>query len=87
MDRRGDGFVKISEIRELRTEELHSELDRLRRHLFDLRSQAVTENLQDSSLLTKAKRDVARLFTVLRERGETGIEQKQYHLEALTSHR
>lgn len=78
--------MKISEIRELRTEELHSELDRLRRHLFDLRSQAVTENLQDSSMLTKAKRDVARLFTVLQERGETGIEQKQYHLEALAGH-
>jgi len=75
--------MKISEIRDLKTEELHAELDRLRRHLFDLRSQAVTENLQDPSMLTKAKRDVARLFTVLRERGETGIEQKQYHLETL----
>ncbi len=79
--------MKVSEIRELRTEELHSELDRLRRHLFDLRSQAVTENLQDPSMLTKAKRDVAKLFTVLRERGETGIEQRQYHLETLATHR
>ena len=79
--------MKISEIRQMRTEELHSELDRLRRHLFDLRSQAVTENLQDSSMVTKAKRDVARRFTVLKERGETGIEQKQYHLEALASHK
>ena len=75
--------MKISEIRDMKTEELHAELDRLRRHLFDLRSQAVTENLQDPSMLTKAKRDVARIFTVLRERGETGIEQKQYHLETL----
>ncbi|NLE61687.1 MAG: 50S ribosomal protein L29, partial [Planctomycetes bacterium] len=45
--------MKISEIRDLKTEELHAELDRLRRHLFDLRSQAVTENLQDPSMLTK----------------------------------
>ena len=79
--------MKVAEIREMRTEELYSELDRLRRHVFDLRSQAVTENLQDSSMLTKAKRDIARLFTVLRERGETGIEQKQYHLEALATHK
>ena len=79
--------MKVAEIREMRTEELHSELDRLRRHMFDLRSQAVTENLQDSSMLTKARRDIARLFTVLRERGETGIEQKQYHLEALATHK
>ena len=79
--------MKISEIREMKTEELHSELDRLRRHVFDLRSQAVTEKLQDNSLLTRAKRDTARLFTVLRERGETSIEQKQYHLEALATHK
>jgi len=79
--------MKISEIREMKTDELHSELDRLRRHTFDLRSQAVTENLQDPSLLTKAKRDIARIFTVLKERGETGIEQKQYHMEALATHK
>ena len=79
--------MKIAEIRELKTEELHSELDRLRRRVFDLRCQAVTEKLQDPSLLTRAKRDIARLFTVLRERGEQGIEQKQYHLEALTTHK
>lgn len=79
--------MRISEIRGMKTEELHGELDRLRRHLFDLRSQAVTENLQDHSMLTKTKRDIARIFTVLRERGETGIEQKQYHLESVASHR
>ncbi|HPD30359.1 MAG TPA: 50S ribosomal protein L29 [Phycisphaerae bacterium] len=79
--------MKVSEIRDMKTEELHAEMDRLRRHLFDLRSQAVTENLQDPSMLTKAKRDIARVYTVLRERGETGIEQKQYHLETLARHK
>lgn len=79
--------MKISEIRNMKTEELHGELDRLRRHLFDLRSQAVTEKLQDPSMLTKAKRDIARVFTVLNERGETEIEQRQYHLEAMATHR
>ena len=77
--------MKVSEIRDMKTEELYSELDRLRRHVFDLRSQAVTEKLHDPSLLTRARRDIARVFTVLRERGESGIEQKQYHLEALAS--
>jgi large subunit ribosomal protein L29 len=79
--------MKISEIRELKTEELHSELDRLRRHLFDLRAQAVTEKLENPNNLTQAKRDIARIFTVLAERGETGIEEKQYHLEAVATHR
>lgn len=75
--------MKISEFRDMKTEELYLELDRLRRRAFDLRSQAVTEKLQDPSLLTTAKRDVARLMTVLHERGETRIEEKEHHLEAM----
>ena len=74
--------MKITEIREMKVAELHSELDRLRRHLFDLRSQAVTEKLENPVQLTQAKRDIARILTVLNERGETGIEETQYHLEA-----
>lgn len=79
--------MKTSDIREMKNEELYSELDRLRRYAFDLRSQAVTEKLQDPSLLTRTKRDIARIFTVLKERGERGIEEKQYHLEALATHK
>ncbi len=79
--------MKIGEIRQMKTEELHTELDRLRRHLFDLRSQAVTEKLEDPAQLLKAKRDIARIFTVLRQRGETGIEEKQYHLNAIAGRR
>jgi large subunit ribosomal protein L29 len=79
--------MKIKDIRDMKTEELYGEMDRLRRHAFDLRAQAVTEKLQDPSLLTRAKRDIARVFTVLQERGETGIEQKQYHIEALATHK
>ncbi len=75
--------MKISEIRELRVEELHAELERLRRHLFDLRSQAVTEKLADPTQLTKTKRDIARVSTILRERGEQNVEQQQYHLETM----
>jgi len=79
--------MKISEIRDMKTEELYSELDRLRRYVFDLRSQAVTEKLQDPSLLTRARRDIARVLTVLRERGEQAIEQKELHMEALATHK
>jgi|CXWL01.1.fsa_nt_gi large subunit ribosomal protein L29 len=75
--------MKVSELRDLKTEELHGELDRLRRHLFDLRSQRVTEKLEDPTQLGKTKRDIARLFSVLAERGEKDIEQKQYHLESI----
>lgn len=79
--------MKISEIREMKIEELHGELDRLRRHLFDLRAQAVTEKLTNPNLVTQAKRDIARIFTVLRERGETSVEQRLHHLEAVAVRR
>ena len=79
--------MKIRELREMKTEALHQELDRLRHHLFDLRAQRVTEKLANPNQVTAARRDIARLLTVLRERGETAIEQKQYHLEAMAARR
>ena len=60
--------MKIQEIRELTDEELASELDRLRRHLFDLRAQSVTEKLADPSMITKARRDIARILKVTKQR-------------------
>jgi len=38
------------------------------KHLFDLRSQAVTEKLEDPTQLGKTKRDIARLKTIIRQR-------------------
>ena len=78
--------MKATEIREMKTEELHAELDRVRRHLFDLRAQSVTEKLENPHRLSDARKDIARVLTVLNERGETGIEENQYHLEAIASH-
>ena len=60
--------MKIDQIRQLSDEELQSELGRLRRHLFDVRCQAVTEKLEDPSLLTKARKDIAKMLTVVRQR-------------------
>jgi len=60
--------MKVSEIRELSDEELRTELERLHRHVFDLRSQSVTEKLEDPTLVTKARRDIARVLTVTKER-------------------
>ena len=60
--------MKFSEIKALTDQELVTELDRLRRHAFDLRSQAVTEKLEDPSQLTQARKDIARLLTELRQR-------------------
>ena len=74
--------MKIEEIESMKTVEIHDELERLRRHLFDLRAQAVTEKLEDPTQITKARRDIARLLTVLGQRGEANVEQRQAHLTA-----
>ena len=74
-------------IRAMKTDELHNELERLRRNLFDLRSQAVTEKLAKPTQLGQAKRSIARVLTVLRERNEKDVEQRQAHLSAQSARR
>jgi len=60
--------MKAREIREMNPDELVDELENLRKRFFEIRTQAVTEKLEDPSQLTKIKRDIARLATVMRER-------------------
>lgn len=60
--------MKASEIREMNPDELEGELENLQRTLFEVKTQAVTEKLEDPSRLTTIKRDIARLKTILRER-------------------
>ncbi len=60
--------MKASEIREMNPDELDSELEGLERRFFEIRTQAVTEKLEDPTRLRKIRRDIARLKTVMRER-------------------
>ncbi len=59
--------MKAQHYREMSPDELESKLEELQRHLFDLRSQAVTEKLENSKSVINIKRDIARLKTVMRE--------------------
>lgn len=61
--------MKASDLRDMKPEELAAELESLRRRIFDLRTQAVTEKLEDPNQVTNARRDVARVMTIMRERG------------------
>jgi large subunit ribosomal protein L29 len=47
----------------LSDEEIDVEVDRLRRKLFELRTQAVTEKIQDMSQFGKIRKDIARVLT------------------------
>jgi large subunit ribosomal protein L29 len=60
--------MTTKEINEKETEHLKHELGEKRKHLFDLRSQAVTEKLEDPSQIRKTKKDIARMQTILRQR-------------------
>ncbi len=51
------------EVKALRDEEIGIELKRLREKLFTLRSQSVTEKVEDTSQFLKIRKDVARLMT------------------------
>ena len=60
--------MKIKEIRDKQTAALELEMKDLQKHLFDLRTQAVTEKLENPSQLKKTRREIARLKTILHER-------------------
>jgi large subunit ribosomal protein L29 len=60
--------MTTKEIREKKTEALKHELADQQKHLFELRSQAVTEKLENPSQLKKTRKHIARMKTILRER-------------------
>jgi large subunit ribosomal protein L29 len=60
--------MKISEIRELRPDELSVRLEEMYKHMFDLRTQSVTEKLENGRAIRNCKHDIARVKTVIRER-------------------
>ncbi len=60
--------MKAQESHKLTDEEINVELRRISRKMFDLRSQTVTEKVEDVSQFTKMRRDIARLLTERRAR-------------------
>jgi len=67
--------MKAQQYREMNSNELEDTLEELQRHLFDLRSQAVTEKLENSKAVVNVRRDIARVKTIIRERAQNTIER------------
>ena len=59
--------MKVSELRELSTEELNNRLETLRRENYNLRFRAVVESIEDNSIFQKNRREIARILTVINE--------------------
>lgn len=72
--------VKTSEdkarIHKLSEEQIDVELKQLRARLFELRTQAVTEKIEDPTQFRKTRREVARLLTERSSRRVAGAGSK-----------
>ncbi|RZS90402.1 LSU ribosomal protein L29P [Motilibacter rhizosphaerae] len=64
--------TKATDLRGLQDEELLAKLREAKEELFNLRFQAATGQLEDHGRLKSVRRDIARIYTILRER-ELGI--------------
>ena len=64
--------MDMREIRKLGDDEIDIEVERLRRRLFELRTQMVTEKIQNTAQFGVAKKSIARLLTEKRARSMTG---------------
>jgi len=65
-----DGWInmKASEVHKMSAQELPVELESLRKKLFELKSQAITQKLEEPHRLGQIKRDIARILTELKQR-------------------
>jgi large subunit ribosomal protein L29 len=68
--------MKIKEINEKDDAGLKELLAERQKRLFDLRTQGVTEKLEDPSQIGKAKKDIARIKTVQRQRAVAATKQQ-----------
>ena len=64
--------MQIHEIRAMTDQQLQEELESSYRELMNLRFRASTNQLTDSNVPRKTRRDIARLLTVIRERQPAG---------------
>lgn len=60
--------MKAEAAHKMTGEEIDLEVDRLKRRVFDLRTQTTTEKIEDPSQFKKVRRDIARLLTERRAR-------------------
>jgi len=65
--------VRADEVRGLSDEELAKQLEEARRELFNLRFRASTRQMVNNREISRAKKSIARMLTVMRERELAGV--------------
>ncbi len=58
---------RVSELRDLSYEELEARLKEAKEELFNLRFQAATGQLDNNARIGEIKKDIARIYTIMRE--------------------
>ncbi|MEP4195573.1 MAG: 50S ribosomal protein L29 [Aliishimia sp.] len=66
--------MKANELREKTPDQLVEELANLKKESFNLRFQAATGQLENPSRIRSAKRDAARVKTILNEKAQAAAE-------------
>ena len=62
--------MKVSEIREMTSEQLNNKLKELKEELFNLRFQLAITQLENTNRIGEVKKDIARVMTVLNDKNE-----------------
>lgn len=60
--------MEMNKFRQMTDVELSSELDKMKKELFNLRFQHVTGQLENPVKVREVKRDIARVKTIIREK-------------------
>jgi len=68
--------MKAKDLRERTTEDLTVLLDTCKQELFSYRMKNFTNQLEDTSLIRKSRRDLARLAGILNERSAAGADSE-----------
>ena len=61
-------MLKTSELRNLSKQELQEKTRELKKSLYEMRSQVATGRIEKPSKIKDARRDIARILTVMREK-------------------
>ncbi|MDH3284197.1 MAG: 50S ribosomal protein L29 [Acidobacteriota bacterium] len=67
--------MKVQQLRDMTEDELRSEVQELKRALFNLRLQKAIGQLEKPNKLRETKRSIARALTVLEERASSDSEE------------
>ena len=62
--------MKVSEIREMTSEQLNNKLKELKEELFNLRFQLAINQLENTNRIGEVKKDIARVMTILNDKNE-----------------